>query len=268
MVLGQEAYRRTKNVREVFKESSYACLAGVFHGAVEGYFMEKGLLGANDADYAKEVPNVCGKQEEYQIPQQFVECNHGMGHAVMFLTENDLIRALALCDALITLSEQELCYTGAFMANTRGTADTDHPSKYLPKPEDPLYPCPLLDHRYQGQCYSYGILESFQGSTERSTEACKLIPREYQEACFRTLGRNKTMYSADPLVLKEHCEQIPETNFQYECIKGVAYNLVIRFGPLSPLPDQFCTSVNMEAQQGCLLEIQSARKIRSQRENN
>ncbi|TSC61887.1 MAG: Uncharacterized protein G01um101448_491 [Parcubacteria group bacterium Gr01-1014_48] len=266
--LGQEAYHRTKSVREVFKEGSHVCLAGVFHGAIEGYFIEKGMLDSNDALYAKEIPRVCGKQEEYSVRQQFVECNHGMGHAVMFLAENDLLRALKLCDFLATSPEQELCYTGAFMANAAGTQSTDHPSKYLPKPEDPLYPCPLLDTKYQKQCYTYGILEAFQPSIEQSIKACGLIPEKYRNACFQTVGRNRTVYSADPLVLKEQCEQISELSFQHECIQGVAYNLVIRFGALSSLPDQFCAHLNPETKQNCLLQIQSARNVASQHENN
>lgn len=263
--LGREAYKKMGSVRSVFSQSSYACLAGTLHGAVEGYFMSKGLLGLGDAAYAKEIPRVCGNQNEYQVPQQFVECNHGMGHATMFLGENDLIRALKLCDALHSDGERELCYTGALMANADGANDEDHPSLYAPKSNDPLYPCPLLGKSYQRQCYTYGVLTPFQSDLSQSITTCKLIPRGYREACFQTIGRDRTMISADPITLNEQCSQIPETDLRNECAKGVAYNLVIRFGPRSPLPEQFCNLADTANKNGCLLQVQTARGDASNR---
>src|SRR3989344_7731134 len=39
--LGQEAYKRLGDIKVVFAKSTYICLGGMFHGAVEGYFMQK-----------------------------------------------------------------------------------------------------------------------------------------------------------------------------------------------------------------------------------
>jgi len=257
--LGREAYKKMGSVRSVFAQSSYACLGGTLHGAVEGYFMSKGLLGLSDTAYAKEIPFVCGNQNEYRVPQQFIECNHGMGHAAMFLGENDLIRALKLCDALKSTQERELCYSGALMVNADSANDQDHPSVYAPKPQDPLYPCPLLDKHYQELCYTYGVLGPFQSNLAQSISTCKLIPQKYRNGCFQTIGRDRTMISADPIALKKQCDQITETDFRGECMKGIAYNLVIRFGPNSALPEKFCNVLDHEAKNDCTLQEKSAR---------
>ena len=120
--LSREEYQKKKNIRDVFASCNHSCLGGCFHGAVEGYFIEKNIaIGSeDDSEVSGEIPQICGQQKDYEKTQQHTECLHGLGHAVMFLTENDLIRSLKLCDNLKTKSEQELCFTGAFMANVDG----------------------------------------------------------------------------------------------------------------------------------------------------
>ncbi len=261
--LGQEAYRLSGSVRKVFEQSSRSCLGGSYHGAVEGYFIAKGLNIDIDTNpnLGKEVAGMCGKREEYAAPQQFTECNHGLGHALMFITNNDLIKALNLCDNLESLNERELCYTGSLMANSDGGKDTDHPSKYL-DPKDPLYPCPILEKKYQNQCYTYGVLSQFQSDLDKAIELCTKIPDEFQSACFRTIGRDRTMVSADVNELTAQCQKAPD-EFKTECMKGTAYNLVIRFGPGSELPFEYC-GIQTQSKAECYEQIVIATSGQSQ----
>ena len=249
-------------MKKVFEQSLPVCLGGTFHGAAEGYLIAKKIPfeEGNDKIVATEFPRICGKESDFEKPQYFTECHHGLGHAAMFFTESDLLRALKLCDALQTENQQALCYSGVFMANADGTGSIDHPSKYGIKPDDPFYPCTILEERYLSQCYTYSVLVPYQGDLQKSIEICEGVPSSYRSACFQTIGRDRTTQSADPAELKNQCESIHDNSFQKDCIEGVAYNLVIRFGSGSPLPKQFCELVLAENKPSCETQVQAGLK--------
>lgn len=258
--LGQEEYRRTKSIRAVFASSSRACLGGAFHGAVEGYFFEKKIDVNDDAELSREIGKICGTKNEYQRIQEFTECYHGLGHATMFLADSELPRALKLCDGIFAEGERKLCYTGAFMANADSLKGVDHPSKYM-KEDDPLYPCPILEEKYQNMCYTYGVLSRFQYDLDKSIEICKSIPHQYRNECFETFGRDRTMVSADENELKRQCERVTDNLSRNYCIRGTAYNLVIRFGTHSFLPFSFCSIVASENKNSCFGRIRDAFEV-------
>lgn len=261
--LGQEEYRKTGNLRGVFGASNHACLAGAFHGGVEGYFMARGIrLGKeNFVEIGRAVSEICGDPASYDRPQEFTECNHGLGHAVMYIADYDLPPALALCDELGARTEQELCYTGAFMANANSVASNDHPSRYI-RADDPLYPCPILAEQYQRMCYTYAVLARFQYVPEQSVAICNSVPEPYRRGCFETYGRDRTMVTANPRELKNQCALVSNPLFRQDCIRGVAYNLAVRFGIDSDLPFSFCDIVSFEERDVCYRSIARAlRKV-------
>ncbi|HEV8601750.1 MAG TPA: hypothetical protein VGQ87_04120 [Patescibacteria group bacterium] len=255
--LGQMEYKRLKSVKAAFLETTHACLGGAYHGAIEGYFMEKGIINAASAEVKSEVAKICGKPQDYERRQEFTECNHGLGHATMFLADYDLPKALNLCDATGTVNEHELCYSGALMANGDAFANNDHPTKYV-KADDPLYPCPILEKQQQRQCYTYGVLTRFQDNLEKSIAICLMIPKEFQDDCFETIGRDRTMISAQPAELMAQCSQIKSAVFRSDCMQGSAYNLVIRFGINSVLAQKLCDIAESGVKSDCYRRILSA----------
>jgi hypothetical protein len=267
--LGQDEYRRLKSVRLALIEADETCLGGTYHGALEGYFMEKNLVYGDEAankQIAFEVSTICGKPEDYDIPQKFYSCNHGLGHAVMFATDNDLVEALKLCDATKTRDEQELCYTGALMENASDAYSDIHPSKYF-KTDDPLYPCYILDKKYQNMCYTYGVLSLYQSDIPKAIELCSTIPQDFRIGCFQTFGRDRTMISADPQNLYDQCLQIKDTSYRAECLKGLSYNLVVRYGLNSPLAGQLCSLVDQNQKSLCYQRIEAAAQYQTRDKN-
>ena len=255
--LGQEAFYRLGSIPAVYAQASRACLGGTYHGAVEGYLISKRIKADNYDAVRKEIPNICGDPAQYRVHQEYTECAHGLGHATMYFTENDLPKALALCDAGKNFEEREICYTGAFMANWDSVGSTDHPTQYA-KADDPLYPCYILDERYQRQCYTYGVLTTSQNSVERSAELCRQIPERFRTECFATIGRDRTMVTADPAELRRQCGLIPERDYRLVCLYDAAYNLVVRFGIASDIPFSFCAAAPEEEQAKCYDRIATA----------
>ncbi len=252
--LGQAAYRKYGSIIAVFLQGNRACLGGVYHGAVEGYFMEQGITDIKSDKVKQLVSRVCGVPEDFDEPQKFTECNHGLGHATMLLTENDLPQALNLCDALSFRNEQELCYSGALMANADSFGGEDHPTKYI-KADDPLYPCDILEQQQKRQCYIYGVLARFQNDLSKSISVCSIVPTEFQNDCFETIGRDRTMISADPAELKMQCGQIKKDEWRKDCISGTSYNLVIRFGAVSNIPIDYCDITETKYKNDCYMQI-------------
>lgn len=156
--VGRAAYAETKSVALAYEQCAPACHGGCYHGVIEGYLKQKNISvnQVNDTTVTQEIRTACGDERDYDAPRIYWECFHGIGHALMFITDSDLMRSLRLCDALPEQGQREACYSGAFMENSSSSTNVDHPSKYL-DPRDPMYPCTVLEEKYLNLCYQYQI---------------------------------------------------------------------------------------------------------------
>lgn len=252
--LGQYEYGRVKSVTSVYATADETCSGGIYHGTIEGYFMERKIIfdGTPETDkkISTEISRVCGKENEHERINEYGNCVHGLGHALMYVTDNDLVRALKLCDYVESEWYQGICYTGALMQNYNSFGDVDHPSLYV-KIDDPLYPCYILEKRYQPRCYSYGVLTNFQQYPEKSVALCEKIPREYARACFKTYGVDRSIVGFSPTVIKSQCGLVKDFEFRADCINESAGHLVSRFGLESTLGAELCSLEDIKNQYAC-----------------
>lgn len=253
--LGREAYKKIGSVAKVYAQGSEICLGGVYHGALEGYFIEKKLLLGKDnmAEIKTAVASVCDEVEA-ETPRSFTQCHHGLGHALMFAVEDSLPDALSLCDALPKQSYRDGCYTGAFMQNVVNRNSTDHPNSML-RDDEPLYPCPVLGIVYQPICYTYAVLEHYQGNVEKGIELCGMIPEKYSEECFRTFGRNAVMYTDQPATIIGNCSKISKQIYRKACLLSAAGELLVRYGLESKLSIELCSLLDTLNQAECFAEL-------------
>lgn len=242
--MGQSAFKKFQNVRETFRNGSHACFAGFYHGVLEGYFMQANLLLPADGNFdalKKAIPKICTDTDRSGIKKDYYECLHGVGHALMFVTDGELPQALKLCDAL-PASETDWCYSGTFMENSTSTTNPDHPSKYLKK-DDPLYPCDILDEKYLGTCY---ILQSMyfaqltNGNWQKNIDLCMRVPVDHRGACMNGFGQNIVGYSTDPEIVKENCLLVP-TPYQHSCIEGAVGAIGEKYKNPFPFISRLCT---------------------------
>jgi hypothetical protein len=257
--MGQYAFEKVKSIPKVYAQANGTCVGGVYHGAVEGYFMKKKIMfdGSQETTtkIAQEVKEVCGKKEDQPLVGDFVSCHHGLGHALMYLTDNELPQSLLLCDNIEAgLMYINHCYTGVLMQNYASLNDKDHPSKYVDL-KDPLYPCYILEKKYQSTCYSYGVLTNFQSDSEESIRLCGRIPQEYSRECFKTYGRDRTMVTYSPSEIKKQCDLIKNFEYRADCITAAARALVARFGATSNLGVLLCGLQEIIHQPACYLHI-------------
>lgn len=262
--LGREEYRQAGTLPLALYSCSHVCFSGCLHGAVEGYFIEKNipLDGGNHELLAREIQAACGKREAYEQVELFEQCVHGIGHAMMFLTEQDLPHSLQFCDLLGIKTDAELCYSGVFMENSNSSTNKDHPSKYV-KTGDPFYPCTILEEKYKKMCYelqSFKFFEFANMDWQKTFAMCDKIPKEYKVSCYRSLGSTQVGYTQDFTVMKSNCDLAPKGTFRDTCIRGVVGTLSTRFGASTNKMAYFCSLVDSENKKNCYSQMGASMK--------
>ena len=152
------------------------------------------------------------------------------------------------------------------MENATDANSITDPSKYY-KANDPTYPCNILDQRYQKICYTYGVLSLYQNNIPKAIQLCSTIPQQFSDDCFQTFGRDRTMISDDPANLYSQCGQVKDESYRTECLKGLSYNLVVRFGLQSPLAAEFCALVDQQNKPTCYVRIEEGAEAETRDES-
>lgn len=230
--IGRAAFGTAGSVSLAFGHCTPACLGGCYHGVVEAFLKNETDEGdVSDGWLLKRIPTICGSDVSFASKREHGECLHGVGHAGMYVTDSDLPRSLALCDGLSNTAERETCYGGVFMENAASSTVTDHPSAYI-RPDDPTYPCRILDAQYQKVCYQYqsSLFDELEGGDPRKVMAqCRKVPQEYQGECFRFIGSNQVGRVRDIQELLSVCRESPASNLRRTCTEGALVGTAGRF---------------------------------------
>ncbi len=257
--LGRIEYQHKKDIRDVLNRSSGVCLAGSYHGAVEGYFIDKKipLNARDDSIYTAEFPKICGSRSSYKKEEIYNQCNHGLGHAMMLVTEDEIPRSLKLCDSLNGIKDQEMCYTGVFMENFSSSTNSDHPSKYI-KDNDKLYPCDILEKGYLRICYSLlapRFLKISNYNWPEAIQLCNSIPEAFKIPCFSTLGSDQVGSLAKPKEMIDNCKNISIIKYLDACLQGTVRHLIIRYSGNTKLAMELCSGVSNKYKQNCYSQL-------------
>jgi hypothetical protein len=225
--LGISAYRSPQTLAATFAACPSSQMSGCQHGVIQGYFLEMSRQGRQIG--TAELDALCDPHQSTLFV--YHHCAHGMGHGLMAVHGNHLPTALAACDLASDDFVRRTCYGGAFMENivnvthphhtASGHADVqgggghgehgagghgahgaqamDHgPWKAL-DPDDPLYPCNVLEARYLDACYNNqtsAILFFNGGDVERTARLCALPDADLGVTCMFSLGRDITAWAA------------------------------------------------------------------------
>ncbi|HVH69217.1 MAG TPA: hypothetical protein VM716_15215 [Gemmatimonadales bacterium] len=187
--IGQAATSKYADIAEAFSHADNMCGSGYYHGVLQGFAQAMGrdrVLSHLDTLCAR----VQGKDRK---SLDYYNCVHGLGHALMAITDDDLFGALHDCDGLTGGMERNACANGVFMENLIvDGAHGGHYGKYL-RPGEPLYPCTAVDAKYKAACFdiqtSYA-LGAVQGNFSRIFTLCGQVGAPYSTVCYRSLGRD------------------------------------------------------------------------------
>ena len=216
--IGITAYQNNPNWSETFEQCSELYQSGCYHGVIQARFMEMREITATD------VNDLC---EMYRGDpgQRFVlfQCLHGMGHGLTMIYGHDLPVALQACDHLSSNWDQRSCYGGAFMENIMNATAPHHMVDDMTAeageeggahmdgahdagmaehaqsewagldPEDPLYPCSVMEERHLEDCYvmqTSAILWLNDWDIEAGAATCLTAPEHMRRTCIQSLGRD------------------------------------------------------------------------------
>lgn len=216
--IGRTIYKRAQDLQEVFEQCDHTCHSGCYHGAMERvFFPDQGGhdMHVTPAMLREKTPSVC---EQFQVGYGNLrfQCLHGLGHAVVFFSDYDLIEGLKLCDLLGTEWDRTSCYGGAFMENVVNVEK----AKFLNN--DPHYPCNSLEAKYQPSCYMMQTsrMLGLGLSYEEIGKECETLG-ETRDACMSSLGRdasNDARLNPDGAPV---CETLKNERDTENCVRGL-----------------------------------------------
>lgn len=163
-------------------------LSACYHAFILNDLADHGLEGM------KEVMANCAKAGPGVLPQ----CAHGAGHGFVAWHDYDLLKALAMCDALAEGSAyfpSYNCYDGVFMENFWGVHEGVPSPKRWVSDADIYYPCtdPRIPSKYLRACWgnqATSIYQHFKGDLKKTAEACDAVENpDYKNSCYDNFAR-------------------------------------------------------------------------------
>jgi hypothetical protein len=242
--LGREIFRIKGNIHDAFLACDQTCHSGCYHGAVERFLRGDSKDTARhvtQSEILRKAPGACDAKAPRRI---YFQCLHGLGHALMYFTENELDPSLQGCDALPDGWSRESCYGGVFMENLASAA----PEKRVVSETDVQYPCNQVGVKYRRACYwmQTSRMQEMGLTPERQFEECaKAGP--FAVDCAQSIGRDLSNMSrtGESAVAAEKCEQA-EGEARRACVRGVVYALIDNTWDLS-YANPFCAALQQES---------------------
>jgi hypothetical protein len=123
--LGKVIFARLQDVGASLESCADACASGCMHGVLMQFFADSASTGASagahhhssqltTSDVAGRIPTICETQAFTRMYRPG-DCAHGVGHAVMFLSNYDIPAGIDLCERFPSYALRYYCATGAYM---------------------------------------------------------------------------------------------------------------------------------------------------------
>jgi hypothetical protein len=214
--LGKVAYATSRDMPGALRACQTRCVSGCMHGVLMEAFTER------PGDLRERIAALCDGDAFRQIHKKG-DCVHGVGHGAAYVSDYDVPRALALCEAVGERAYQYYCASGAYMQvfmtfQKQISARVDH------------YPCDEAK-RFAAACYRYKVFFMFARAASRGqgmeavAAECLGLPSRVQPACFHGIGHASVGPVAQaPARIHEVCERGPAAA-QWLCIQGVVEKL-------------------------------------------
>lgn len=244
--LGEEVIKRPYNLEEVFTHAKSLCAYGYTHGilaAISKNKIEHGTI--------KKGTDTCQRYSGQS-------CLHGLGHALIYTTDYDLLKALHLCDAYTTDQVPSSCYDGVFMSYSLSSLSLNQALSFR-KIQNPLMTCNTIEERYRLRCYWRSVpiqLLQFTRMTpaQPSTvaEVGKQIVSRMRPAFWYGIGKQvQALTMGNVKDIFWFCAQLP-LEAQQGCLEGAARNMIVIDGGSTDRANMFCLSLKPEQQPSCL----------------
>lgn len=226
--LGKVIYTKIGNVGDALRTCNDSCNSGCMHGVLMEFFQKKTTPQEDHVDLddvRSKISSICGSSVN---PGNSVmnsmykqgDCAHGIGHALMFLANYDIPKAISYCKLFDNPKLAYYCSTGAYMEYV-----TTHDAQDTATNKDIFYPCDQGE--YPSACFRYKMAHVVprqydQGvSLEDQQNQCLALKGKYQLGCFHGLGNGHYGYAATGKVTVAQLCSKGDHDDQYVCIEGL-----------------------------------------------
>lgn len=224
--IGRETYRIKGTIHDSFSACDQTCHSGCYHGSVERFLRGDDIYTqAYKHPSAAELKQKAALACDPKLADRFrFQCLHGLGHALLYFTNYQLVPSLDACDALPNGWSQSACYGGVFMENVANAT----PELRDLSPTDYHYPCNKLAAKYRSDCYvmQTSRMSEMGLSTERIFQECDKSG-EYRLQCAQSAGRDLSNYVRLGQI-KPTAQKCLAAGGESKraCIRGVVYALI------------------------------------------
>jgi hypothetical protein len=235
--IGQFSYGYFGSVTATFGQCRETFQSGCYHGVLEAYLEENPKLTPDQIAELCDVSVAPGASNVLRF-----QCIHGLGHGLTASYEHDIYRALRACDFLRQDWDRGSCYSGVFMENiifamhqlqaqSGGGDGHDHGGaghRYYLEPQDPLYPCNVLDEKYKPECFvmKTSAILLFNGQNFKQAAAECDRAGAYVHLCYQSIGRDVSSHVyRNPKKALPMCMQ-GDPRYRGYCLIGAAKNMI------------------------------------------
>ena len=166
---------------EAFLHGNTQCQNGYYHGVVEEFLRNENL----DTLSAADIRDFCDQTAHTSSSSSAaLNCVHGIGHALVYMTHDDLPRSLARCGDFLDDHLRSQCATGAFMQHT--FIHTSGSTSLETLNSDPSFRCIQMTGD-QDECWitlSAIVINKYGNNTSAALQFChSLAGSAYRAKC-------------------------------------------------------------------------------------
>ena len=217
--IGRASFDIYESIKVAFESGIEVCDFGYFHGIIE-----EASGFQSDSEFVTAIPSLCTELTTNSL--FYMQCIHGIGHAIAQRTNNDMLRGLEICESLDeVLVEQQVairtaCGTGVTM-EWFSVATSGGLESVSPLVDSPREVCSQVASRWASACYEYiGNTVDSSRPYESLLEIgswCSIS--EYAESCYIGLARAGVGLSVPAKEILDICQNSNNTLITDTCLE-------------------------------------------------
>jgi hypothetical protein len=235
------------------------CGNGALHGAFQERFRRESMPEASVEEIHAELDGVCDARAEWAPTLiERSSCFHGLGHLSMYITDADMRKSIALCEAATGEGEGFLrtCLDGLFMQIFQPLEPEDEGlvENIVPTKEERLMFCNQFSSFAYTSCIkeSWPLLRDEIVTPTGFLSICKTLhdPKEYQYCESGTVYVVFGMLEYDVKRMMPLCESLPESSATV-CVSRAAVRFMETDWRYIPEAISVCTNASPKIQSAC-----------------
>ncbi|HEY0907800.1 MAG TPA: hypothetical protein VGE35_00445 [Candidatus Paceibacterota bacterium] len=215
---------------------SGVCSNGCIHGAFQERFRKESLTDDEILKLKPQLSSVCEKKSGFNpTGLEQGSCYHALGHLLMYITEADVPKSLALCNEFSkkpTHDYSHVCYDGVFMQIYQPLEPDDFSlieGKEVSREEVSAF-CGAFTGEEAGSCYSESwplFYEDLRKPTNLLKFCAKPEGEKEQRRCFDTLMYvMAAQFAFNNEKIFAYCEAMPTDFHKATCMAQAANRMI------------------------------------------